>query len=122
MNCSTCHRPVRQLDGAWVHDELAAILHCPAGVIEPEGAMFGVLTVDEAFILAHKLSGAAHAAHNVTEALAIGAGLFPIGGREEETLWASRARWVALSDECAGLAAECRGLRAALAVRMTADA
>ena len=84
--------------------------------------MFGMLTPAELSGLAHTFSNGAHAAHNVTEALALAASLFPICTPEEEHIWDARRRWVDLADDLSGLAAECRSARAALAVRMAADA
>jgi hypothetical protein len=84
--------------------------------------VFGTLTNGELFILSHKLSSGGHAAHSVTETLAEAARLFDLESAANATLWQARARWCDLADECVDLAAECRELRAALAVRMTADA
>jgi hypothetical protein len=84
--------------------------------------VFGTLTNGELFILSHKLSSGGHAAHNVTETMAAAALLVDVTGDAHATIWAARQRWSDVADECVDLAAECRELRAALAVRMTADA
>ena len=84
--------------------------------------MFGTLTPAELSGLAHTFSNGAHAAHNVTETLAHAASLFPICTSEEDRIWDERRRWVDLADDLADLAADCRSARAALSVRMAADA
>lgn len=84
--------------------------------------MLNALTNAELMQLSHALSSGAHSAHNVTEVLALAAGLFPITSTAEERIWDARRSWVALADELADLAADCRATRAALAVKMAADA